>query len=111
VLATLQMLLVSVSGSEKMCCQSPAKNTQTVHSKNIARQFVPYVRYNQSTTLKARLLYAVRVCGTFSGGRFEEQYEQFRPVRMLRNQNKDDSGATIGSHAFPIAVQRPGMPC
>jgi len=34
VLATLQMLLVFESGSEKMCIQSPVKNRQTVRSKS-----------------------------------------------------------------------------
>jgi len=33
VLATLQ-LLVSESGSEKMCLQSPTKNIQTIHGEN-----------------------------------------------------------------------------
>jgi len=43
-LATLQMLLVSESGSEKMCLQSPAKkNRQTVRSENIGGQFIPNV--------------------------------------------------------------------
>jgi len=35
VLATLQMLLVSESDSEKMCLQSPTKNILTVGSQNI----------------------------------------------------------------------------
>jgi len=34
-LATLQMLLVSESGSEEMCLQSPMKNIQTIRSENI----------------------------------------------------------------------------
>jgi len=48
VLATLQLLLVSESGSEHMCLQSPTKHRQTVRSENISRQFIPNVWYSHA---------------------------------------------------------------
>jgi len=47
-LATLQLLLVSESGSEQTCLQSPTKHRQTLRSENISRQFIPNVRYSHA---------------------------------------------------------------
>jgi len=39
----LWVLLVSKSGSEKMCFMSPVKDRQNICSKNIAMQFAQYL--------------------------------------------------------------------
>jgi len=52
-LATLQMLLVCESGSEKMCLQSPTKHRQTVCRENIGGQFIPNVWYSHAECVAA----------------------------------------------------------
>jgi len=47
------MLLVSESGSEQMCFQSPTKHWQTVRSENISRQLIPNVWYSHSESAAA----------------------------------------------------------